>query len=186
MRIESASRTGQVASYLFLSSIVPRGFPAWNDSLKKQRVGLFDVRDEIDILHHCHSKHLLVRIPSRIWVYENIKEPTRFDCQNNLFERDTPRLLQLLILLLAPAICSHVAMITQHVPFVITSSSLPFLASPNHTNEIVIRKTYSARKFQLGNRSGNVKPGTRNQKPRATRNERRGPGQELDWQGQTT
>lgn len=92
-------------------------------------IGLFDVRDEIDVFHHCHNKHFLVRIPPRIRVHENIKEPARFDRQNNLLERDTPRLLQLLILLLAPAICSHVAMITQRVPFVITSGCLSFRAS---------------------------------------------------------
>jgi hypothetical protein len=53
MRRESASRIGPVSSWLILSAIVPRGFPAWDNGLEKQIVGLFHMRNEIDILHHC-------------------------------------------------------------------------------------------------------------------------------------
>jgi hypothetical protein len=55
MRRESASRIGQVSSWLILSAIVPRGFPAWDNGLEKQVVGLFHVRNEIDMLHDCEA-----------------------------------------------------------------------------------------------------------------------------------
>ena len=98
--------------------MIPSCFATRDHGFEKKVISLFDKRSQINVTIERDDKHSLIRILSRVWVLDNIKQSIRVNRYNDALERHAARSLELLVFFGTPARRFHSRVLSGCVPFV--------------------------------------------------------------------